>query len=552
MLKKIFVFIVAIVLILAGVFIYYEVEYVGDEVDPFTYFDEFKNNKNNLVYDDTRVDVEEPVVEIDGRIFLRYEFINQYINDRVFYDYNEKKLTLTSAHDVVRLQEGDNTINYLGIDGVYTLKTINDALYISSNLVEDFFNVTIEKSNLEHLYIATNAETPYKTATIKNKSSIRTHQQKKSKVVEKIEKEDVIVYSSEDGFSRIRSKSGMVGYVPTNELVNSKIGDTAESKLAEGYELNPLGETVKLMWDQTSPNGSVDLSSGKYANMSNINVLVPTWFQFEDEKGTLSNGGSSAYIEQAHAKGIKVFAMVRQNFEQPELTKPILTSTVKRQKVINQILAFADTYKFDGVNIDIENIQEDFSSEWVQFMRELYPQLKAKGLIVTVDVYMPSEWSTHYCRNEVSECCDYFMVMAYDQHWASSKTAGSVAEIPWVEEGIKNSLTEVPKEKLVLGIPLYARIWIESPSGLISRAYGMDEVQSIITKAGAKVIFDKPSGQKYAEFQTEEGAAQIWIEDYDSIKKRLSFIETYKLAGYAAWRLGNESADIWELFKTVK
>ena len=80
----------------------------------------------------------------------------------------------------------------------------------------------------------------------------------------------------------------------------------------------------------------------------------------------------------------------------------------------------------------------------------------------------------------------------------------------------------------------------------------MDEVQSIITKAGAKVIFDKPSGQKYAEFQTEEGAAQIWIEDYDSIKKRLSFIETYKLAGYAAWRLGNESADIWELFKTVK
>lgn len=553
MFKKIFIGGLVLVAILIGIFIQNKVSYVGEEVDPLAYFDEFKGNTNNLVYEDTRVAVAEPVQIIDDEVFVNYNFINEFVNDRVFYDQNEKVLTLTNAKEVVRLHEGENKISFSGIEGTYSIVTLGDYLYIQDDLIRDLYGVEVALGKDERLFVATNTSIDQKVATVKKKAYLRTHPQKKSTVIEVISKgEQVTVYNEENGYVRVRSENGIIGYLPSEELKSYETHSANTIPKVEDWEINPLGERVKLMWDDMTTKSEKDFTTTKYARMDNINVLVPAWFQFAKAEGTLEDFATASYVQQAHAKGIEVWAMLRHNFEEPQLTAEILSSTAKRQYVIDQLVNYAKQYGFDGINIDIENIQNETSDVWVQFMRELYPQLKAEGLIVSVDVYTPSSWSQHYEREKVAESSDYFIVMAYDQHWSGSEAAGSVAELPWTEEGIVASLEEVPKEKLVLGIPFYTRLWKEDGQGLSTRSYSMSSMKELLDSWGAVVTYDEASGQNYVEYTKDGALYKIWIEDYESVQKRIDLMKKYDLAGYAAWRLGYETKDIWDILTKIE
>ena len=553
MFKKIFCGGLVLVSILIGIFIYNKVSYVGEQVDPLTYFDEFQGNTNNLVYEDKRVSVNEPIQIVDGKVFVNYQFANEYVNDRIFYDQNEKILTITNDREIKRLYEGENSLSFAGVKGNYKLITLGENLYIEGSLLQDLYGIHIEKGVDERLYIATNTGSQQTQATVKKRASLRTHPKRKSTVVERLAKgEKVTVYSKEDGFIRVRSENGIIGYLPENELKDEETVEAQPIPTVEGWEVNPLGEKVRLMWDDMSTRSEKDWNSTKYARMKNVNVISPAWFEFEDSKGTLSDIATKSYVKEAHRRGIQVWPILRHNFEETGLTAEILSSTKKRQYVIDQILDYANIYGFDGINVDIENIQNETSAVWVQFMRELFVQLKNKGLVVTVDVYMPSDWSGHYEREKVSASCDYFIVMAYDQHWSGSEEAGSVSEIPWVESGIQTSLEEVPKEKLVLGIPFYTRLWVESSEGLSAKSYSMTSMADLLATWEITPTIDENSGQSYVEYNKEGKVYKVWIEDFDSISKRISLMKKYELAGYGAWRLGYETSDIWDILGNVE
>ena len=554
MLKKIILGLIAVALVVTAYFTVNRVQTVGELVDPLTYFDEFKNNTNNLVYKDERINLKEPVITINDQIYVSYTFANTYVSDIIFYDEAEKVMTLTNVREVVKLYpEQGNKISFAGIQGTYPLTEKDGELYVSTNLLEDFFKVRIEAGKDGRLFIAYDDREEQEQATISRKTSLRTHPRKKSTVVENLGKgEKVILYAEEDGFARVRSESGIIGYIPSSYLKHKETIEAQGVMDVEAWPINPLGETVKLAWDQMTNANVGNWASAKYANVDKLNVISPTWFEFGDETGALVDRGTTEYVKSAHDRGLQVWPIISHSFTNTGLTKEILSSSKKRQYVIQQIIDKSKLYGFDGINVDIENIQNETSAVWVQFMRELYPQLKAESLIVSVDVYMPSNWSGHYEREKVSAASDYFIVMAYDQHWSGSETAGSVSEISWVDEGIQNTLKEVPKEKLVLGIPFYTRLWTETNEGLSSTPYGMTSAKQLVDKWGVIPQLDSISGQNYAEVEKDQKTYKLWIEDYSSISKRIAIMEKYELAGYGAWKLGLESADIWDVLGQVK
>lgn len=554
MLKKVILGLIAVALVVTAYFTVNKVQKVGELVDPLTYFDEFKNNTNNLVYKDERINLTEPVMVMSDQIYVSYSFANTYVSDIIFYDEIEKVMTLTNAREIVRLYPGkENEIEFAGIKGKYSLEEKDGELYIAAHLLEDFFNVRIEKAEDERLFIAYDDREEQEQATIARKTSLRTHPRQKSTVVENLGKgQNVIIYAEEDGFARVRSENGIIGYVPSSSLKNRETIEAKAVPEVEAWPINPLGETVKLVWDQMTTANVGNWTSAKYANVDKLNVISPTWFEFADETGALLDRGTAEYVKSAHDRGLQVWPIISHSFTNTGLTKEILLSSEKRQYVIQQIIDKAKVYNFDGINVDIENVQNETSAAWVQFMRELYPQLKAEGLIISVDVYMPSNWSGHYEREKVSAVSDYFIVMAYDQHWSGSETAGSVSEIDWVDEGIQNTLKEVPKEKLVLGMPFYTRLWIETSEGLSSKPYGMTSAKQLVEQWGITPELDLVSGQYYAEVQKGNETYKLWIEDYSSISKRIAIMEKYELAGYGAWKLGLESSDIWDVLSEVK
>ena len=136
--------------------------------------------------------------------------------------------------------------------------------------------------------------------------------------------------------------------------------------------------------------------------------------------------------------------------------------------------------------------------------------------------------------------------MAYDQHHLGSEEAGSVAEIPWVEDGIKKNLEEVPNDKLVLGIPFYTRLWKETAHGLETRSYTMSAAEAKVKEWGVTPTLDPNSGQPYAEKKVEDGTYKIWLETSETIAARIQLANKYDLAGYGAWKLGLETLDSWD------
>ena len=121
-------------------------------------------------------------------------------------------------------------------------------------------------------------------------------------------------------------------------------------------------------------------------------------------------------------------------------------------------------YGFQGINIDFENVHLKTKDLVTQFVRELYPIFKEAGISVSMDVTGIStseNWSLFYDRIRLSKAVDYMILMAYDQHWASSPVAGSVAQYSWVEKSILGVLDSIPNEKLILAVPFYSRLWIE-------------------------------------------------------------------------------------------
>lgn len=527
------------------------------EVDPLTYFNEFKQGQLNGVYEDIRIDMEKPIINHNDQLYVSYEFARTYVDEKIFYDALEEIVTITNLEEIRRIKPNESTM--MVNDQVVELETPfileGDNLYIPKDYLEEEYGVSIELGRDGRLVCISDLTVQKPVGMIKKrKSALRTHPDQKSLIVDKVEKGDkVIIYKEENGYMRVRNENGIIGYIPSSHVA---VGEMTPLRPNKEYSLEPVSYPVegkvKLVWDQMTSRASGDWSIPKYRNIKGANVIAPTWFEFEDEQGNLIDRGSKAYVDNAHAKGLQVWALISHNFTEPELTRTILTSTSKRQYVIDQLLEAAKVYGFDGINVDIENVQADFGDEWVQFMRELSVQAKRASLNITVDVYMPSAWSTHYQRDKLAEVVDYFIVMAYDQHWSGSEEAGPVAGMNWVEEGIQLNLEEVPKEKLVLGIPFYTRIWEETESGISSKAYGIAASESVLNQWNISPVYDEEHGQNYVQKIDGNKIYHVWIEDETTVLKKVTLINQYDLAGYAGWKLGLETKEVWDALGQIE
>ena len=145
------------------------------------------------------------------------------------------------------------------------------------------------------------------------------------------------------------------------------------------------------------------------------------------------------------------------------------------------------------------------------------------------------------------------MIMGYDEHYDGSEEAGTVASLSFEEEGIQNTLQEVAAEKVVSGIPFYTRLWCtttneDGTTTVTSEAMGMNQAQQTLENNQVEASWDETTGQNYAQFNGESGELyQIWLEDTESLTRKLELIKNYDLGGVAEWKLGLEDDSVWDL-----
>ena len=313
-----------------------------------------------------------------------------------------------------------------------------------------------------------------------------------------------------------------------------------ESALAAG--------NLGVLWDWQAP-GEKESRLVQREKLPGIDVLSPSWFIIENAQGKIkTRHGSVKYVRQAHNKGYQVWALITNNFD-PKMTSKLLDSPLARKRVIAQMEQLAKDYELDGFNLDFENINPADKDKLTDFVQEISKALKTQGLIISIDVTIPSNsgyWSKCYDRKAIAEVVDYVMLMAYDEHGAASEVSGSVASLPWVEDGIQKTLQEgVPEKKLILGMPLYMRLWQETKGKVKAKTLSMAQADKVIQEKGLVPVWLSKEGQYYFEYQEKNNRYRVWQENRRSLALKASLVNRYNLAGGAYWRSTLEIEDVW-------
>ena len=198
--------------------------------------------------------------------------------------------------------------------------------------------------------------------------------------------------------------------------------------------------------------------------------------------------------------------------------------------------------------MDIEALPGGAGEGFIEFVRELSIMCRRNNIILSVDNYVPMAYNQNYNRKEQGIVADYVIIMGYDEHFAGSEEAGSVASIGYVRNGIEKTLEEVPAEKIINAVPFYTRLWHTDNDGkLSSSALGMSSAAKTVANNGATPEWSDEAGQYYAEFENADGFYQIWLEEETSIEEKAKLLKEYGLAGIASWRLGYEKDEIWDV-----
>nr|WP_317358596.1 glycosyl hydrolase family 18 protein [uncultured Tyzzerella sp.] len=493
----------------------------------------------------------------NGEIYLPVDFVQKHIDNYIYWDKEENTLTITNEHNVIRMKtdELEYFVNNEPLELDLPIYNINGVAYMPKSFLEDFYQLQFEY--IEPTKMLNIIKDDYKIATLSKNARLRKGPDKKSPYVEKLKRGDTVSFYENDinGYTKVISKSGYEGYIPTKILKNieniSIENDYENDYVAEAPWTVDNGK-INLIFDQMQ-NVVANSSESRRTYREGVDVLVPTWFSFKDETGKILNIADKGYVDWAHSNGYKVWGLLTDNFDK-KISHSVLSSTETREYVIKQLLAYVSMYDLDGINIDFESVPTDDGDNFIQFLRELAPPLREEGAVLSVDLFVPKPWTAHYNRNDVGKIADYVIVMGYDEHYAGSKNAGSVASMNWSEIAIKDTLAEgVPKDKLILGIPFYCRLWTETlengQTKLTSKAYSMQGTYDFIEEKGGTFTFDEKTGQNYGEAKEGNKTYKVWLEDETSIAKRLDLILQYDIAGSGAWKRGLEKEEIWSLLQ---
>ena len=486
---------------------------------------------------------------MDGRVYLDYETVSNVLGGRFYWEADSSQMLYTTPKEILAIapESTSYTVNGENKDeGYKIIRQTDDKIYLALDFIQKYMEITSTVTESPNKAVIRYQWGSEKIVKAKNDTVIRYRGGIKSDILTDVAKGTELTLIEElDNWSQVATSDGFNGYVSKEELTAPEEKKAEyDGSYKEEFTSLTRDHKINLAWHQvTSEDANAGLAQ-TLESIKGINVISPTWFSVTGAEGTISSLASADYVNLAHEKGLEVWGLI-DNFNKDVSTLDTLSNRTSREHLIQKLIEEAVRVGLDGINVDFEALTQEEAPHFIQFIRELSISCRKNNLVLSVDNPVP-QFTSFYNRKEQGIVADYVIIMGYDEHTDGTEEAGSVASMPFVEEGIQQTLKEVPKNKVINGVPFYTRLWFTDNAGTVtSEIMGMDQASKIVTEMGMEMYWNKDVSQNYAELSTDNGLYQMWLEDEQSLDAKMQLVQKYELGGVAEWKLGFERADVW-------
>ncbi|MDR1985926.1 MAG: glycoside hydrolase [Treponema sp.] len=219
----------------------------------------------------------------------------------------------------------------------------------------------------------------------------------------------------------------------------------------------------------------------------------------------------------------------------------LMEGSPERKQLITDLL---DKSKpFDGLQIDFELVPARDRGNFHSFLADLRKGLGNKRFTIALPARVQTLDNDVYAYETIKPLVDRILVMAYDEHWATSEP-GPIASMDWCKSVAAYSLKTIGSEKLIMGLPFYGRTW---GSVNLFRAFYFSGIERIKQEHNITEVH-REQGIPTFTYEVPVTVTVYYEDDY-SLSVRMEMYRTLGVQSIGFWALGQESPTIWKLLK---
>ncbi len=304
----------------------------------------------------------------------------------------------------------------------------------------------------------------------------------------------------------------------------------------------PIAIGFYINWDESS-------YASLKRNLDHLDWVVPQWVHLQDGASPIAiemDVPALNLIRQTRPQ-IRIVPMVQNLIDEtwdPNLLARSVIDDAARLKLIDALSAFVEQNKFGGVCIDFEDAPDAAQPNILRFMQQLHAAFQPKGWMVLQALPFDEKvWN----YPEYAAATDYLMLMAYDEHWSTSKDIGPVASQAWFESNLITRMKELDPAKTIIAIGNYGYDWTEGKQ--VAKEVTVQEAMISARDSEAQITFDADKKNPHFEYDEEDETHHtVWFLDGVTAYNQMRAASGYNPAGFALWRLGSEDPSIWSVF----
>ncbi|UOR10397.1 LysM peptidoglycan-binding domain-containing protein [Halobacillus amylolyticus] len=290
----------------------------------------------------------------------------------------------------------------------------------------------------------------------------------------------------------------------------------------------------------------------------NLTYLSPFMYAIQED-GSITELQELPVLEAARANNVAPL-LVLTNFSEgsfgSDLAASILRNPDLQEILITNILEKINAKGYSGINIDFEYVYPEDRENYNEFLRRIVARFHPEGLLVSTALapkdsadqqgllYEAHDYQAH------GEIVDFVVIMTYEWGWAGGRP-WAIAPINEVREVLDYAVTVIPRDKILMGMPLYGREWeIPWVEGTTARTISPKEAVQLAARYGVEIQYDEQYQSPFFRYADESGQQyEVWFEDARSVQAKYNTIKNYQLRGAGFWVLGNPFPQNWAVLQ---